>query len=174
MRTPEIPHSWRTKEVTVCQLLQFEWVTMPRCRIEGWEIRSRNPLKALEELGCKKYTRATITRVNTIYTHTKYKLIKHTILLCFTTLKLKIVLTFKNLDHTSKKTPHFTITKISSLMLFNKIIPVYTENHTEPIHTKCSITYRLLKQMIHMVITQLQGINLREQQAGVSLSSSSN
>jgi hypothetical protein len=24
----EIPHSWRTKEVTVCQILQYEWVMM--------------------------------------------------------------------------------------------------------------------------------------------------
>jgi hypothetical protein len=36
----------------------------------------------------------------------------------------------------SKKTPHFTITKISLLMLFKEIIAVYSENHTTPIHTK--------------------------------------
>jgi hypothetical protein len=56
-RTAEIPHSWRTKEVTDCQFLQYEWVTMPRCRTEGWEIRGENPLKTLKKLGCEKYAR---------------------------------------------------------------------------------------------------------------------
>jgi hypothetical protein len=28
---------------------------MPRCRIEGREIRGKNPLKTLEKLGCEKY-----------------------------------------------------------------------------------------------------------------------
>jgi hypothetical protein len=47
---------------------------------------------------------------------------------------------FKNSVRTSKRTPHFTITKISWLMLFKEIIAVYSENHAKPINTKCSIT----------------------------------
>jgi len=47
---------------------------------------------------------------------------------------------FKNSVRTSKRTPHFTITKINSLMLFKEIIAVYSENHTKPIKTKWSIT----------------------------------
>jgi hypothetical protein len=42
--------------------------------------------------------------------------------------------------HTSKRTPHFTITKINWLMPFKEIITVYSENHAKPINTKCSIT----------------------------------
>jgi hypothetical protein len=38
---------------------------------------------------------------------------------------------FKNSVRTSKRTPHFTITKISWLRLFEEITAVYTENHTE-------------------------------------------
>jgi hypothetical protein len=47
---------------------------------------------------------------------------------------------FKNSVCTSKRTPHFTITKINWLMVFNEIIAVYGENHAKPINTKCSIT----------------------------------
>jgi hypothetical protein len=47
---------------------------------------------------------------------------------------------FKNPVCTSKRTPHFTITKISWLMLFKEIIAVHSENHAKPINTKCSIT----------------------------------
>jgi hypothetical protein len=47
---------------------------------------------------------------------------------------------FKNSVRTSKRTPDFTITKINWLMLFKEIIAVYSENHTKPINTKCSIT----------------------------------
>jgi hypothetical protein len=43
---------------------------------------------------------------------------------------------FKNPVRTSKRTPHFTIAKINWLMLFKKIIAVYTENHTKPITIK--------------------------------------
>jgi hypothetical protein len=42
----------------------------------------------------------------------------------------------KNSVHTSKRTPHFTFTKISWLMLFKEIIPVYNEKHKKPINTK--------------------------------------
>jgi len=47
---------------------------------------------------------------------------------------------FKNSVRTSKRTPHFTITKNNSLMLFKEVIAVYSENHAKPINTKCSIT----------------------------------
>jgi hypothetical protein len=47
---------------------------------------------------------------------------------------------FKNPVRTSKRTPHFTITKINWLTLFKEIIAVYSENHAKPISTKCSIT----------------------------------
>jgi hypothetical protein len=38
---------------------------------------------------------------------------------------------FKNSVRTSKRTPHFTITKINWLTLFKEIITLNTENHTE-------------------------------------------
>jgi hypothetical protein len=47
---------------------------------------------------------------------------------------------FKNSVPTSKRTPHFTVTKINWLTLFKEIITVYSENHAKPINTKCSIT----------------------------------
>jgi hypothetical protein len=53
--------------------------------------------------------------------------------------KLAYIL-FKNSVRTSKRTPHFTITKVNWLMLFREIIAVYSENHAKPLNTKCSIT----------------------------------
>jgi hypothetical protein len=47
---------------------------------------------------------------------------------------------FNDSVRTSKRTPHLTITKINWLMLFKKIIADYSENHGNPINTKCSIT----------------------------------
>jgi hypothetical protein len=47
---------------------------------------------------------------------------------------------FKNLVRTSKRTPDFAIAKINCLMLFKKIIAVYSEKRTKPISTKCSFT----------------------------------
>jgi len=48
---------------------------------------------------------------------------------------------FKNSVRTSKRTPHFTITKINWLTLFKEIISVYSENHIlQPMNTKCSTT----------------------------------
>jgi hypothetical protein len=41
---------------------------------------------------------------------------------------------FKNSGRTSKRTPHFTITKINWLMLFKEIIAVYSDNHIKPIN----------------------------------------
>jgi hypothetical protein len=45
---------------------------------------------------------------------------------------------FKNSVRTSKRTPHFTITKINWLTLFKEIIAVYSEKHAKPINTKYS------------------------------------
>jgi hypothetical protein len=42
----------------------------------------------------------------------------------------------KNSARATKKTPHFTVTKINRLTLFKEIIAVYCENHTKPIETK--------------------------------------
>jgi hypothetical protein len=47
---------------------------------------------------------------------------------------------FKDSVRTSKRTPHFTITKINWLTLLREIIAVYSENHVKPINTKYSIT----------------------------------
>jgi hypothetical protein len=49
---------------------------------------------------------------------------------------------FKNPVRTSKRTPHFTITKINWLMLFKEIIAVYTENHTIPSIKKMQVIDR--------------------------------
>jgi hypothetical protein len=46
---------------------------------------------------------------------------------------------FKNLVRTSKRTPHFTITKINWLTLFKEIIAVYTKNNIKPIKRKFRI-----------------------------------
>jgi hypothetical protein len=45
---------------------------------------------------------------------------------------------FKNSVRTSKRTPHFTITKITWLTLFKEVITVYSENHTKPINKNAS------------------------------------
>jgi hypothetical protein len=45
---------------------------------------------------------------------------------------------FKNAVHTSKKTPHFTMTKINWLLLFREIITVYYVNHMRHINKNCS------------------------------------
>jgi hypothetical protein len=47
---------------------------------------------------------------------------------------------FKISGRTSKRTPHFTVTKINWLTLFKETIAVYRDNHAELINTKCSIT----------------------------------
>jgi hypothetical protein len=38
---------------------------------------------------------------------------------------------FNNSFRTSKRTPHFTVTKINWQTLFREIIAVYSENHTK-------------------------------------------
>jgi hypothetical protein len=57
---------------------------------------------------------------------------------------------FKNSARTSKRTPHFTITKINWLMLFKEIITVYTENHTKT-HQNNIQRYSLLNHLVHTV-----------------------
>jgi hypothetical protein len=54
---------------------------------------------------------------------------------------------FKNPARTSKRTPHFTITKINWLTLFKEIIAVYSETHRKPINTKCRITVYKIHNM---------------------------
>jgi hypothetical protein len=44
---------------------------------------------------------------------------------------------FKYSVHTSKRTPHFTITKINWLTLFKELIAVYTENNMKLINAFC-------------------------------------
>jgi hypothetical protein len=46
---------------------------------------------------------------------------------------------FKNSVRTSKRTPHFTITKINWLMMFKEIIAVHIENHTKPLNTNVAL-----------------------------------
>jgi len=46
---------------------------------------------------------------------------------------------FKNPVRTSKRTPHFTITRINWLMMFKGIITVYAKNRTKSINTKCRV-----------------------------------
>jgi hypothetical protein len=52
---------------------------------------------------------------------------------------------FKNSVRTSKRTPHFTITKINWLMLFKEIIAVYSENYTKPTDTPYGQSAEMLK-----------------------------
>jgi hypothetical protein len=56
---------------------------------------------------------------------------------------------FKNSVRTSKRTPPFTITKISWLTLFTEIIAVYTENNTKPVN--------ILSQNAELVIVEEGG-----------------
>jgi hypothetical protein len=61
--------------------------------------------------------------------------------LTFNPLKSKLVqILFTNSVCTSKRTQPITITNINLLTPIKKIIYVYTENHTEPINTKCRVT----------------------------------
>jgi hypothetical protein len=58
---------------------------------------------------------------------------------------------FKNSVRTSKRTPHFTITKINWLTLFKKIINDYAENHTKPINKYIIPAHLLLKKLVHII-----------------------
>jgi hypothetical protein len=50
--------------------------------------------------------------------------------------KVACVKIFTDSVHTAKKTPHFTVTKISWLTLFKEIIADYSENHLKHMNTK--------------------------------------
>jgi hypothetical protein len=63
---------------------------------------------------------------------------------------------FKNSVRTSKRTLHFTITKINWLMLFEEIIAVYAENHTKHVDTKCSVKSKV-KQSLYTPWRRLGG-----------------
>jgi hypothetical protein len=65
-----------------------------------------------------------------------------------------VYITFTNSVRTAKKTRHLTITKISWLMLWKKIIAFYTENITPPTNTKWRVTD--LKQLVHTVKNRLK------------------
>jgi hypothetical protein len=51
-----------------------------------------------------------------------------------------VYILFKNSVRTSKRTPHFTITKTNWLTLFKEVIAVYNDKHKKPINTKCPVT----------------------------------
>jgi hypothetical protein len=61
---------------------------------------------------------------------------------------------FKNPARTSKRTPHFTITKVNWLMLFKEIIAVYSDDHTEPVNTELK-SYLMLKRLVHIATIRL-------------------
>jgi len=46
---------------------------------------------------------------------------------------------FKNSVRTSKRTPHFTITKINWLTLFKEIIAVYSANRTKHVNKNVAL-----------------------------------
>jgi hypothetical protein len=59
----------------------------------------------------------------------------------FNPLKPKLVqMLFKNSVHTSERTPHFTITKISWIMLFREIITIYNYKHIKATNIKYRVT----------------------------------
>jgi hypothetical protein len=51
---------------------------------------------------------------------------------------------FKNSVRTSKRTPHFTITKINWLTLFKEMIAVYSGNHKKSLNALCGQNSELL------------------------------
>jgi hypothetical protein len=51
-----------------------------------------------------------------------------------------VEIVLKNLVRAANNTQHFTITKMSWLMMFKEEIAVYYENHVEHINTKCRVT----------------------------------
>jgi hypothetical protein len=65
---------------------------------------------------------------------------------------------FKNPVRTSKRTPHFTITKINWLTLFKEIIAIYSENGTKSINTTLSVTDCRSRWYIQLPLS-LKGLN---------------
>jgi hypothetical protein len=58
-------------------------------------------------------------------------------------LKRKLIhILFKKSVRTSKRTPHFTITKINWLTLFKEIIAVYSDNHAKQIQNAALLTVK--------------------------------
>jgi hypothetical protein len=55
---------------------------------------------------------------------------------------------------TSKRTPHFTITKFNWVTLFKEIMADYAENDTKLINTKIP-AHLLLKELVHIITTEL-------------------
>jgi hypothetical protein len=53
---------------------------------------------------------------------------------------MPVFILFKEIVRTSKKTPHFTITKMKWLKLFKEVIAFYYEKYKKPINTKCRVT----------------------------------
>jgi hypothetical protein len=51
-------------------------------------------------------------------------------------LKQTLIFIFKNSARTSKRTPHFTITKINGLMPFKEMIAVYNDKQKKPINAR--------------------------------------
>jgi hypothetical protein len=72
---------------------------------------------------------------------------------------------FKNSVRTSKRTPHFTVTKINWLMLIKEIIAVYTDNYTKPINVKRSVTDCESRWYIYLPLG-LEGLILTQQVIG--------
>jgi hypothetical protein len=67
---------------------------------------------------------------------------------------------FKNSVRTSKRTQHFTITKINWLMLFKEIISVYSENHKKPTKSNSvgrAQSYGLLTRQARIVTAVMCG-----------------
>jgi hypothetical protein len=68
-----------------------------------------------------------------------------------------VLIIFKHSVRTLKRTQQVSITKINWLLLFGKIIAVYSERDTKPINTLCGKNqiYRPLKVVVHIVTTGL-------------------
>jgi hypothetical protein len=75
---------------------------------------------------------------------------------------------FKNSVRTSKRTPHFTITKINWLMLFKEITAVYSGNHAEPLTFEAKARLNIIfknsvrtsKRTPHFTITKINWLML--------------
>jgi uncharacterized protein YktB (UPF0637 family) len=64
---------------------------------------------------------------------------------------------FKNSVRTSKRTPHFTITKINWLTLFKEIIAVYSDNLVWMLFKN---SVRTSKRTPHFTITKINWLTL--------------
>jgi hypothetical protein len=64
---------------------------------------------------------------------------------------------FNNSVRTSKRTPHFTITKISWLTLFKEIITDYPEKSYKT-HKYRVAVHLLLKELVHIITIALERV----------------